>query len=137
MQQKDRWRRIHMGIEHQHPARVAGHFHKAGCRDHDLDPLWRGRASTHSLQSSQQQCKRQGSRADAGLIEDFIVAAKNPINEIRLMGMISVAHVAIGCLYQTGTTPALGAATELLATWPEPDRSDLVWYLRSEGHSPV
>lgn len=76
-------------------------------------------------------------KIDDGLIEVIVAAAKNPINEIRLMGTISVAHVAIGCLYQTGTTPAVGVATELLAAWPEPDRGDLLWFLRSEGHMPA
>jgi len=76
-------------------------------------------------------------KIDDELIGLVIAAAKNPINEIRLMGTISVAHVAVGCLYQVGTPTALGAATELLATWPEPDRSDLRWYLQSEGHAPA
>lgn len=76
-------------------------------------------------------------KTDDGLIELVVAAAKNPINEIRLMGTISVAHVAVGCLYQVGTPTALEAAAELLATWPEPDRSDLRWYLQSEGHAPA
>ena len=76
-------------------------------------------------------------KADAGLTEDIVEAAKNPINEVHLMGTISVAHVAVGCLYQIGTQTALNAATELLVTWPEPDRSDLLWFLRSEGHMPA
>jgi len=76
-------------------------------------------------------------KIDGGLIEFFVAAAQNPINEVRLMGTISVAHVAVGCLNQIGTQPALVAATELLVTWPEPDRTDLRWYLHSEGHAPA
>lgn len=72
-------------------------------------------------------------KADDGLLHDIIAAAREPLNEVRLMGTITVSHVAVGCLYQVGSPAALEAAMELLATWPEPDRSDLVWYLRSEG----
>ena len=75
-------------------------------------------------------------KADAGLIEDVVAVAKNPINGIGLIGTLTVAHVAVGCLYQIGSLTALDAATELLARWPEPDRSDLLWHLRSEGHTP-
>ena len=76
-------------------------------------------------------------RIDDWLIELVVAAAKSPINAIRLMGTISVAHVAISSLYQIGTQTALVAATELLVTWPEPDRTDLRWYLHSEGHAPA
>jgi HEAT repeat protein len=76
-------------------------------------------------------------KADAGLIKDIVAAARHPDNKVRLMGTIAVAHVAVDCLYQIGSRTALEAATELLAKWPEPDRSDLLWYLRSEGHVPA
>lgn len=60
------------------------------------------------------------------------LAAINPDNRVPLMGTISVAHVAVACLLRLGTHSATATANELLQAWPEPDRSDLIWYLRSE-----
>ncbi len=76
-------------------------------------------------------------KIDAELIQEIVAAAMNPINKVWLTGTIAVAHVAVACLYQIGTSAAEDVATELLSTWPEPDRSDLLWYLRSEGHTPA
>ena len=60
------------------------------------------------------------------------LAAINPDNRVPLMGTISVAHVAVACLLRLGTSSGSATANELLQSWPEPDRSDLIWYLRSE-----
>jgi hypothetical protein len=49
------------------------------------------------------------------------------------MGTISVAHVAVGCLLRVATSKAFEAAKALLRAWPEPDRTDLTWYLESEA----
>lgn len=72
-------------------------------------------------------------RRDEGLLAELIAAASNPVNNVHLMGTITVAHVAVGCLVRVGTAKALAAAKALLRAWPEPDRTDLVWYLKSEG----
>ena len=56
----------------------------------------------------------------------------NPDNRVHLMGTISVAHVAVACLLRMGTRSGTATANELVQAWPEPDRSDLIWYLRSE-----
>jgi hypothetical protein len=58
--------------------------------------------------------------------------ATSPANQVRPTGTISVAHVAVGCLFRVGSGHAAGLAKDLLAHWPEPDRSDLLWYLKSE-----
>ncbi len=71
-------------------------------------------------------------RTENEALHDIVCAAKDSLNGVRLMGTISVAHVAVGCLYQVATPAALKAASDLLAAWPEPDRGDLLWYLRSE-----
>lgn len=73
-------------------------------------------------------------RSDDRLVENMVAAAEDPLNDIRLMGTISVRHHAVACLYRVGNLTASRWAANLLATWPEPDRSDLVWYLRSEGY---
>jgi len=72
-------------------------------------------------------------RHDEDLLDEIRVAVSNPTNKVRMMGTVSVAHIAVGCLLRVGTTEAVEAATALLQDWPEPDRSDLNWYLESEG----
>lgn len=71
-------------------------------------------------------------KADDEVVRDIVAAATDPANSVRLMGTISVGHVAVGCLDDIGTPAAAAAAADLLATWPESDRGDLAWYLRSE-----
>jgi hypothetical protein len=70
---------------------------------------------------------------DRGLLDELIAAASDPANRVRLMGTISVAHVAVACLLRVGTAEALEAVKTLWSAWPEPDRTDLTWYLESEG----
>jgi peptidyl-tRNA hydrolase len=50
-----------------------------------------------------------------------------------LMGTISVAHVAVACLLRIGSEEAVTFAQHLIDEWPEPDRRDLIWYLKSES----
>lgn len=72
-------------------------------------------------------------RFDDSVVDDIANAALAHENAVCLMGTASVAHVAVGCLYQIGTPSAIAAATSLLKMWPEPDRTDLMWYLKAEG----
>jgi len=67
------------------------------------------------------------------LIDELVAAASDPINQTRLMGTVSVAHVAIACLLRVGTSKSFEKARALIQSWPEPDRTDLIWYLRSEN----
>ena len=70
---------------------------------------------------------------DRGSLKELIAAASNAENSVCLMGTISVAHVAVSCLLRVDTEEAVEAAKALLSNWPEPDRTDLTWYLKSEG----
>ena len=70
---------------------------------------------------------------DDRLLEQLKAAVVEPENQVRLVGTISVAHVALGCLLRVGGGKATEVAKSLIDTWPEPDRTDLLWYLRSEG----
>lgn len=70
---------------------------------------------------------------DDTLVEAVITAVEDPANTLRLMGTISIRHLAMACLYRIGSPHAVNAATRLLAEWSEPDRDDLVWYLHAEG----
>lgn len=68
-------------------------------------------------------------------IEELVTAAEDPANQVLLMGTTRISHLAVESLYRTGTSEAIRAAETLLGHWPEPDRSDLLWYLRGEGHN--
>jgi hypothetical protein len=87
-------------------------------------PLVRANALEASVASS---------RLDESLLQDLINSVAAPTNKVVLMGTISVAHIAVGCLFQIGTSAAVEAARGFLISWPEPDRSDLIWYLSSKG----
>jgi hypothetical protein len=67
------------------------------------------------------------------LLDELVAAASDSANRVRLMGTIAVAHVAVGCIISVGTDQALKAAKALVSAWPETDRADLTWYLKSEG----
>lgn len=70
------------------------------------------------------------------VVDDLSDAASNPTNRTLLLGTISLAHVAMASLFRIGTPRAVSAAWELIDRWPEPDRTDLLWYLRSESLVP-
>ncbi len=69
---------------------------------------------------------------DAALVDDLQRAATAPQNSARLMGTVAVSHVAVAALLRVGTPQASEVARQLMAKWPESDREDLLWYLRSE-----
>lgn len=52
--------------------------------------------------------------------------------QTRVMGTISIAHVVFACLWYGSTTTLQHFLREILYSWPEPDRSDLVWFLQSQ-----
>jgi hypothetical protein len=59
--------------------------------------------------------------------------AQKPQNAVRLLGTATVGHVAVGCLLRIGSPQASEAAMQLVDGWPENERDDLIWYLKSEG----
>ena len=64
--------------------------------------------------------------AVAAALED---AARDPAHGFRLMGTITVGHLAVAALFRVCGT----RAAEVVRRWPEPDRADLLWHLRAEG----
>ena len=72
-----------------------------------------------------------GERATA--CDELVEAIRAPSNSVRLMGTISVAHLAVAGLCKIDTPSSLEKATAAIANWSSPDRDDLLWYLRSEG----
>ena len=72
---------------------------------------------------------------DEDLVDEIAAAANDPKNATRLMGTVTVSHIAVASLLQIGTPKAVAAAQRLIKVWPEPHRSDLLWFLKSEGLS--
>jgi hypothetical protein len=74
-------------------------------------------------------------QANPEVLPELLEAVVDPANSIRLMGTISVAHVGVASLLRASCDEARQGVKRLLATWPQPDRDDLLWYLESEGLS--
>ena len=72
-------------------------------------------------------------KEDERLIETIANEARQLQNAVRLLGTVTVGHVAVGCLLRIGSPKATEAAMELVDGWPENERDDLIWYLKSEG----
>lgn len=70
---------------------------------------------------------------DLRLLDEFVAVARDPQNDARLMGTISVAHEAVAWLLRIDGDVAVEKANRLVESWPDPDRDDLIWYLSSEG----
>lgn len=63
------------------------------------------------------------------------VATKAKNRNDRLIGTVSIAHIAIASLLETGSHTMKENIKKLLDDWPEPDRSDLIWYLTNKNLS--
>jgi hypothetical protein len=75
-------------------------------------------------------------RNDVSLVREVISAISDPANqETRIMGTISVSHIGVACLLEFGSSRTKELVKQLLEHWPEPDRSDLLWFLKSESIS--
>lgn len=73
---------------------------------------------------------------DELLVDEVIAAIQDPANqETRIMGTISISHIGVACLLVVGSSKTKERVTQLLEHWPEPDRSDLLWFLKSESVS--
>lgn len=73
---------------------------------------------------------------DELLVDEVIAAIQDPANqETRIMGTISISHIGVACLLGVGSSKTKERVMQLLEHWPEPDRSDLLWFLKSESVS--
>jgi hypothetical protein len=66
------------------------------------------------------------------LIDELIAAVSDPRNTFSLMGVETVAHVAVSALLRTGDDRACAVARRFVDSVQEPDRSDLIQYLESQ-----
>lgn len=48
-----------------------------------------------------------------------------------IMGTITIAHWAVRCLRDCGHAMAADAASRAIDNWPDSDRADLGWFLKS------
>ena len=79
---------------------------------------------------------RRSSQEEAiiGQVLNGITELKN--RETRLLGStISVSHIGFATLWEFGLPSAREALLRLLQDWPEPDRTDLLWFLKSQSIS--
>ena len=90
----------------------------------NISKLIRGRALAALARRSKQ---------DEGLVSHVLAAISNPENrDTRLMGTISVSHLGVACLFEFGSSKTRELVRQLLEDWPEPDRTDLLWFLKSQ-----
>jgi hypothetical protein len=71
---------------------------------------------------------------DSLLEERVITLLQHPnVRGDRFMGTISMAHIGVLAMIagKGGVIPR--SVFALYTVWPEPDRSDLLWFLRSQG----
>jgi HEAT repeat protein len=74
---------------------------------------------------------RHGSQQPECIV-DLVNAALDPKNSTRLVGA-KVSHMAVVSLLKIGTDEAKVEASRLINDWAEPDRSDLLWFLKAEA----
>jgi len=75
-------------------------------------------------------------KEDESLVNETVAAISDPANkETRIMGTISVSHIGVACLLDFGSSKTKELIKHLLKQWPEPDRSDLLWFLKSQSIS--
>jgi hypothetical protein len=76
---------------------------------------------------------RRASQAE-GLADQVLEQIRSESNRsTRVMGTVSLSHIGFGCLWERGTIAVRAKLDEQFANWPEPDRTDLSWFLRSQG----
>jgi hypothetical protein len=67
-------------------------------------------------------------------LHDEVIAliASVELRQLRCMGTVSVAHIGVACLAMAGSQDVRERLARVLREWPEPDRSDLLWFLESQ-----
>jgi hypothetical protein len=70
---------------------------------------------------------------EAALLDEVIALLSDPmLRQLRYMGTVSIAHIGVACLAIAGSQEVRERLARLLSGWPEPDRNDLVWFLKSQ-----
>ncbi len=75
--------------------------------------------------------RRAGREED--LMAEVVANLEDPkLREERVMGTISLAHIGVACLLLAASDLAKARVKAMVEAWPEPDRGDLLWFLRTE-----
>jgi hypothetical protein len=70
---------------------------------------------------------------ETGLRDSLFAALADPANRsLRFMGTVSIAHIGVACVYPPAPGHVKERVKALIDAWPEPDRKDLLWFLRSQ-----
>jgi hypothetical protein len=70
---------------------------------------------------------------EPALLDEVIALISNvELRQLRYMGTVSVAHIGVACLAIAGSQEVCERLAGVLREWPEPDRSDLLWFLKSQ-----
>ena len=77
------------------------------------------------------------SSQEKAVIDQVLDGITEPKNkDARLMGStISVSHIGFATLWAFGLPSIRQSLSKLLQDWPEPDRTDLLWFLKSQAIS--
>ena len=98
--------------------------------DELLETACRGKDSVRALAFTE---LARLSLSQPRLVKTVANLAATPENRnARLLGTISVAHYGLTELLRANPAAASSIILPLLADWPEPDRSDFFWYVKSE-----
>jgi hypothetical protein len=71
---------------------------------------------------------------DDDSVQSLVLAAQNPANQVMLMGVTKLSHLAIACLQRLDTPDARRAVAELYEELTMTEREDIEWFNRSEQH---
>lgn len=113
-------------------------------RDHILvtDPPYDA-LDTASLRARLRATKMERARAigalarraarEPQLVEEVLeLLASEPCRQYRTMGSISLAHIGVASLWLASEDALRARIRSLINAWPEPDRTDLRWFLVSQ-----
>ena len=84
------------------------------------------RANVYELAASR-------AKLDSSWIPRLRAAAVDARSGQVVMGTVRLSHIAVACLLRIGNRQAVQLAEDLIARWPEPEKDDLLWYLRSQS----
>jgi hypothetical protein len=71
--------------------------------------------------------------SESSLVHEIVRFAKHSDQRFVLMGAVTVGHVALLSLLQSDSLAAQSAGYEIVSSYAESDREDLIYFLKSEG----
>ncbi len=94
------------------------------------------RSGTKSERARAMGALARRAASNPSLRAEVLAALTDPDHRaMRIMGTISIAHIGVACLYRASDDDVRRQVQQLITAWPEPDRTDLLWFLRSQSLS--